>query len=71
MSSNILNSQMFWGRIFAAERQILKKFPVDSLLAGAQSFALRSRSALAMTLTDESAIAAAAITGDSVRPKTG
>src|SRR5277367_1427969 len=36
-----------------------------------QSFTLRSRSALPMTLTDESAIAAAAITGDSVRPKTG
>jgi hypothetical protein len=35
------------------------------------SFTLLSRSALAMTLTDESAIAAAAITGDNVRPIKG
>ena len=39
-------------------------------LAG-YSFTPRSRSALATTLTDESAMAAAAITGDSRMPKTG
>src|SRR5690606_22416432 len=32
---------------------------------------IRSRSALAITLTDDSAIAAAAMTGDSRMPKTG
>ena len=37
----------------------------------AQSFAVRSRSELPMTLTEESAIAAAAITGDNSTPNTG
>jgi hypothetical protein len=36
-----------------------------------RSSTLRNRSALATTLTDDRAIAAAATTGDSVRPKTG
>ncbi len=36
-----------------------------------QSGARLSRSALAMTLTDDSAIAAAAMTGDSSTPSTG
>ena len=35
------------------------------------SFWVRSRSALMMTLTDDSAIAAAAMTGDSSHPNTG
>ena len=39
--------------------------------APAHSRAPRNRSALAITLTEESAIAAAAMTGDSIRPNTG
>ena len=35
------------------------------------TFTVRSRSALPITLTDESAIAAAATTGDSSRPENG
>lgn len=38
---------------------------------GAQTFIDLSRSALPMTLTDDSAMAAAAMTGDSSRPNTG
>ena len=42
-----------------------------SCAGSAYNAARRSRNALAMTLTDDSAIAAAAMTGDSSRPKTG
>lgn len=38
---------------------------------GSQTFIDLSRSALPMTLTDDSAMAAAAMTGDSSRPNTG
>jgi hypothetical protein len=40
-------------------------------LAGSHSRWVRSRSALEITLTEESAIAAAAMTGESSRPDTG
>ena len=48
-----------------------RRSATSSPSAESQRFSRRSRSALAMTLTDESAIAAAAITGDSVRPNMG
>lgn len=43
----------------------------DALCSDAQSRSARSRRALAMTLTDDSAMAAAATIGDSNRPKAG
>jgi hypothetical protein len=60
-----------WQEIALIWKGLEKAWSAGQSLLSAQSFAFLSRSALAMTLTDESAIAAAAITGDSVRPKKG
>jgi hypothetical protein len=46
------------------EEQLAPAFPV-------QSFTARSRNALLITLTDDSAMAAAAMAGDSNKPKLG
>ena len=53
------------GRYFQARAQEL------GLSRRLRGFARRSRSALVMTLTDDSAIAAAPMTGDSKTPKAG
>lgn len=42
-----------------------------SYVGGSQSFTARSRSALPITLTEDSAMASAAKAGDSSRPKAG
>src|SRR5208337_2385853 len=54
----------------AAEHSI-PTHQVSSSVMGQRRLAVRKRSALLMTLTDDSAMAAAAIIGDSSRPKTG
>lgn len=63
------------GRFGAADKVVLLLCGGNESLANLMSYgstlALRSRSALPMTLTDDNAIAAAATTGDSSSPKNG